>query len=61
MGQAKEGGAFANTGAMLIEFVNCDFVSNAAGQGGAVSLVEGAVVTFTVRGGGGGGGLLCML
>lgn len=42
----NQGGAFANTGALSVTFINCDFVNNAAGAGGAVALVEGAFSVF---------------
>jgi hypothetical protein len=46
-GKADEsGGAIANSGAMSATFENCDFVSNEAGMGGAVALVEGAFGVF---------------
>ncbi|GAB4813434.1 hypothetical protein N2152v2_000480 [Parachlorella kessleri] len=46
-GSAMQGAAFLNTGAMQVEFVNCEFVGNTAQQGGgAVSLVEGASGDF---------------
>lgn len=46
-GQAAEsGGAVGNSGAMSATFENCDFVSNYAGMGGAVALVEGAFGVF---------------
>lgn len=48
-GQASgsNGGAFANKGAMSVTFVNCDFVYNTAGSGGAVALIEGAFSIFS--------------
>lgn len=42
----SQGGAVANNGAMSFTFVQCDFVDNAAGAGGALALVEGAFPVF---------------
>lgn len=38
----SQGGALGNQGAMSLTFINCDFVENSAGAGGALSFVEGA-------------------
>ena len=47
-GQSPEGGgAIANAGKMWLDFVDCEFLGNAGGRGGAVSLIEGATCSFT--------------